>query len=101
VAAGGLVAPCIETVSPAKRERLFDCEAFRLCRLIGQAPFTVGATAEPRVLICIHGSGQIESDRISYTVGKGDTWLLPADSGVCGFRPSGEVTLLEIAIQGL
>ena len=101
VAAGGLVAPCIETVSPAKRERLFDCEAFRLCRLIGQAPFTVGATAEPRVLICIEGSGQIESDRISYTVGKGDTWLLPADSGVCGFRPSGEVTLLEIAIQGL
>jgi hypothetical protein len=34
----------------------------------------------------------------SYAVGKGDVWLLPAEGGECAFQPSGEVTLLEIAI---
>jgi mannose-6-phosphate isomerase len=96
--AGGLVTPRIETVSPVKRERLFDCQAFQLCRLIGQAPLMVGAIAEPRVLVCFDGSGQIEHDSVAYAVGKGDIWLLPAEVGACEFRPSGEVTLLEIAI---
>ena len=95
---GGLVSPLVMTATPVERERLFDCEAFQLFRLIGQAPFTVGAAAEPRVLVCIDGSGQVEHAKIPYAVGKGDIWLLPAAAGVCGFRPNGEVTLLEIAI---
>jgi len=33
-----------------------------------------------------------------YELGKGDVWLLPAEAGECAFQPSGEVTLLEIAI---
>ena len=94
----GLVAPFVQTAMPVERERLFDCEAFRLFRFIGQAPFTVGAIAEPRVMVCVDGSGQVEHDRDSYAVGKGEVWLLPAEAGVCGFRPSGEATLLEIAI---
>jgi mannose-6-phosphate isomerase len=98
--ASGLVAPRIESTVPVERERLFDCEPFRLWRLLGQAPFPVGATAEPRVLVCIGGSGQVEHDNIPYATGKGDIWLLPAEVGVCGFRPSQEVTLLEIAIHG-
>jgi mannose-6-phosphate isomerase len=96
--ASGLAAPCVETVTPVQRERLFDCEAFLLWRLRGLAPFPVGATTEPRVLVCIDGSGQVEHDKIPYAVGKGDVWLLPAEAGVCFFRPSTEVTLLEIAI---
>ena len=96
--ASGLVAPRIESTVPVERERLFDCEPFRLWRLLGQAPFPVGATAEPRVLVCIGGSGQLEGGNIPYAVGKGDVWLLPAEAGVCAFRPSQEVTLLEIAI---
>ena len=96
--AGGQVAPCVETVAPVKRERLFDCEAFCLYRVSGGVLFTVGAMAEPRVLICIDGSGQVEHGRILYLVSKGEIWLLPAEAGVCRFRPSGEVTLLEIAI---
>jgi mannose-6-phosphate isomerase len=96
----GLVAPRIESTVPVERERLFDCEPFRLWRLLGQAPFPVGATAEPRVLVCIGGSGQVEHDNIPYATGKGDIWLLPAEVGVCAFRPSQEVTLLEIAIHG-
>jgi mannose-6-phosphate isomerase len=94
----GLVAPRVETTAPVERERLFDCHAFLLWRLLGQEPFTVGATAEPRVLVCIEGSGQIEHEGIPYAVGRGDVWLLPAGAGECGFQPRGEITLLEIAI---
>jgi mannose-6-phosphate isomerase len=96
--AGGQVAPCEETVAPVKRERLFNCGAFRLWRLFGKVPFTVGAPAEPRVLVCIDGSGEADHDTIPYPISKGEVWLLPAEAGVCRFRPSGEVTLLEIAI---
>jgi mannose-6-phosphate isomerase len=98
--AGGVVAPRVETTMPVERERLFDCEPFRVWRLLGQAPFQVGDIAEPRVLVCIEGSGQVEHGNIPYAVGKGDVWLLPAEAGVCAFQPSQEVTLLEIAIHG-
>ena len=98
--AGGLVAPHIETTMPVERERLFDCEPFRVWRLLGQAPFPVGAKEEPRVLVCIAGTGQIEHQGTPYAVGKGDVWLLPAEARVCAFQPSQEVTLLEIAIHG-
>jgi mannose-6-phosphate isomerase len=94
----GLVAPRVETTTPVERERLFDCHAFLLWRLLGQDSFTVGAMAEPRVLIGIEGSGQIIHKGTPYAVGKGDVWLLPAEVGECAFEPSGEVTLLEIAI---
>ena len=95
---GGLVAARVETTAPVERERLFDCPAFLLWRLLGHGPFTVGATAEPRVLVCIAGSGQVTQAGTPYAVGKGDIWLLPAEAGECVFQPSGEVTLLEIAI---
>jgi len=94
----GLVAPRVETTKPVERERLFDCPAFLLWRVLGQDQFTVGATEEPRVLVGIEGSGQIMHNGTPYAVGKGDVWLLPAEVGECAFRPSGEVTLLEIAI---
>ena len=98
--AGGLVAPRVETKTPIDRERLLDCEAFRVWRLLGQAPFAVGAIAEPRALVCIGGSGQVVHEGTPYAVGKGDVWLLPAEVGVCAFQSSEEVTLLEIAIHG-
>jgi mannose-6-phosphate isomerase len=85
---GGLVAPEVETTRPVEREKLFDCAPFRLWRLHGKAPFPVGAENEPRVLVCIDGSGNIEYNDISYAVGKGDVWLLPSDAGACTFRPA-------------
>jgi len=94
----GLVAARVETTTPVERERLFDCPAFLLWRVLGQDRFTVGATEKPRVLVGIEGSGQITHDGTPYAVGKGDVWLLPAEAGVCAFQPSGEVILLEIAI---
>ena len=50
---GGLISPRVETTSPVERERLFDCHAFRLWRLLGRDRFTVGAKEEPRVLVGI------------------------------------------------
>jgi mannose-6-phosphate isomerase len=94
----GLVAPRVETIKPVVRERLFDCHAFLLWRVRGQDRFTVGTTAEPRVLVGIEGSGQIVHGCTPYAVGKGDVWLLPAEAGECAFQPSGKATLLEIAI---
>jgi mannose-6-phosphate isomerase len=94
----GLVAPRAETTTPVERERLFDCHAFLLWRVLGQDQFTVGATAEPRVLVGIEGSGQIMHNGTPYAVSKGDIWLLPAEAGECVFQPCGKVTLLEIAI---
>ncbi len=96
--AAGLVAPVVEATTPVERERLFACEHFWLWRLRGHAPFIVGAAGVPRVLVCLEGSGQVESDGATYPIGKGDVLLLPAVVGACVFRPSGEVNLLEIGI---
>ena len=92
------VAPVVEETAPVERERLFDCEYFRLWRLHGQSPFAVGAAGVPRVLICLEGTGRVEHGGQTYAAGKGDVWLLPAAVGACAFRPSGAVTLLEVAL---
>ena len=51
----GPVAPVAEATTPVERERLFQCKHFRLSRLRGQSPFTVGASDAPRALVCIEG----------------------------------------------
>jgi mannose-6-phosphate isomerase len=93
----GLVAPVVESTS---RERLFRCEHFLLWRLHGSVPFAVGAADEPRVLVCIEGSGGVECGPSSYQLKKGDVMLLPAQAGECTFHPNGTATLLEAAIPG-
>ena len=98
--AGGLLAPVMETTTPVERERLFHCEQFWLSRLHGDSPFTVGAAGVPRVLVCIEGTGQIEHGGATYAVGRGEVYLLPAVAGLCSFRPSSTVSVLEIEIPG-
>ena len=90
--------PVVESATPVLRERLFDCEHFRLWRLRGERPFTVGAVGAPRVLVCIEGAGQLEYDADVHAVGRGDVLLLPAVIGTCAFRPRGAVNLLEVAM---
>ena len=92
------VSPVVEEKAPVERERLFDCDHFRLWRLRGQSPFAVGAVGTPRVLVCLEGTGLVEHGGESYAVAKGGVWLLPAAVGACDFRPSGPVTLLEVAL---
>ena len=94
----GPVKPVVETKTPVRRERLFQCEHFTLWRLCGEAPFTVGAADTPRVLVCTDGTGQLEHLGILYPVGKGDVVLLPAVVGACAFRPNGTVSVLEISL---
>jgi mannose-6-phosphate isomerase len=95
---GGLVTPFVVTTTPVERERLFDCEHFLLWRLRGKSSFSIGAAEMPRVLVCIEGSGWLESDGTPYGVDKGQVWLLPAVVGACEFHPNNAVTLLEIAL---
>ena len=92
------VAPVVEETKPVERERLFDCDHFRLWRLRGQSPFAVGAAGAPRVLVCIEGTGRVEHGGQTYAAAKGDVLLLPAAVGVGAFRPNGAVTLLEVAL---
>ncbi len=88
----------LEAAAHVRRERLFQCDRFWLWRLRGQSPFTVGAEGAPRILLCIDGTGQIVHGGVTYAVGKGDVFLLPAEVGVSAFQPRGGVSLLEIAI---
>jgi mannose-6-phosphate isomerase len=81
-----------------ERERLFDCEHFRVWRVRGRSPFVVGAADVARVLVCIEGTGDIELGGTKYALGKGDVFILPAVIGACAFQPGGAVTLLEIAL---
>ena len=93
----GPVVPVVEEPEPALRERLFDCEHFRLWRVRSDAPFTVGADAMPRVLVCIDGEGHVKYDGADYSCEKGDAMLLPAVVGACMFHPRGSISLLEIS----
>jgi len=97
----GLVTPFVVTTAPVEREELFDCEHFLLWRLRGKSPFNVGAAEMPRVLVCIEGSGWLESEGSAYGIEKGEVWLLPAVVGECEFHPNNAVTLLEIALPEL
>jgi mannose-6-phosphate isomerase len=96
--AGGLVAPVMEETAPVERERLFQCEYFRLWRMRGESPFSVGAPGVPRVLVCTEGMGRVEHQGAAYAAGKGDVVLLPAAIGPCVYQPRGSVNVLEIEI---
>jgi mannose-6-phosphate isomerase len=94
----GPTAPVVESALPVRRERLFDCEHFRLWRLRGETPFNIGTAGAPRVLVCIDGAGQLRHGADRHAVRKGDVLLLPAVIGACAFRPRGAVNLLEVAM---
>src|ERR1019366_5132570 len=88
----------VVTTTPVERERLFDCHHFLLWSLRGISPFNVGAAEMPRVLVCIGGSGWLESEGSAYGIEKGEVWLLPAMAGACVFHPNSAVSILEIAL---
>ena len=92
------VSPSVEETAPVLRERLFDCEHFRLWRVRGETPFTVGAVGVPRLVVCLDGAGHVEHGGAAYAVEKGNVLLMPAAIGQCIFRPRGAVNLLEIAL---
>jgi mannose-6-phosphate isomerase len=88
----------IEEMTPILREELISCEHFSVWRIRGDAPFKVGATDTPRILVCLSGKAHVEYGGKNYSIKKGDTVLLPAVAGACYCRPRGAVCLLEIAL---
>jgi mannose-6-phosphate isomerase len=98
--AKGPVLPVVPRADAAThaRETLFDCRHFSVWRTRTADPFAVGSAGVPRVLVCIDGVGHVEHRGAPYATAQGDVMLLPAEVGVCAFRPKGAVTLLEIAL---
>jgi mannose-6-phosphate isomerase len=94
----GPVVPLVEQLEPALRERLFDCEHFRLWRLRAKAPFAVGSAGAARVLVCSAGEGHVRQNGADYPFKAGEVLLLPAEVGVCACCPNGDVEMLEISL---
>ena len=92
------VAPEVEEVEPVLRERLFLCKHFGLWRLNGGLPFIIGEKGKPRVIVCIAGGGQLESNSTKYEVNTGDVLLIPAMAGTCIFRPKTSAIVFEISL---
>jgi mannose-6-phosphate isomerase len=89
--------PVVEQLEPTLRERLFDCEHFKLWRLAGKSPFTVGLSGAARVLVCIAGLGYVKHNGTDFPFRTGDVLLLAAEVGACLCYPTGNVELLEIS----
>ena len=96
----GPVAPKTETNDTVLRERLLHCPHFTVCRVRGESPFAVGAVDTPRILVSIAGEGELDHNGKRYPFGQGDVVLLPAEVGVCSYRPGGHqaACLLEVAL---
>jgi mannose-6-phosphate isomerase len=92
------VRPDTEEHPHGRRERLVRCPYFSLERHAGRLPFPVGAAGECRVVVCVDGSGELESQGRRHSIATGDVVLLPAEVGECACRPDGEITLLECGI---
>ncbi len=92
------VIPEIKTKQPVLRENLIENEHFALCRFTGEYAFMVGKEATPRVLVCVEGSGDLESNNDFYSFTKGEVMLLPASVGSCPFVPKGNVVILELSL---
>jgi mannose-6-phosphate isomerase len=92
------VVPLAEQLEPALRERLFDCEQFRLWRLRAKSPFTVGCAGAPGVLVCTAGKGHVAHHGADFHFSTAAVLLLPAEVGACLCCPNGTVELLEIAL---
>ncbi|WP_420382087.1 type I phosphomannose isomerase catalytic subunit [Novosphingobium sp.] len=82
----------------AAREDLLANTHFHLVRWQQADDFTVGAPADPRVLVCAHGSGKVIAGDVKVSMKQGDVVLLPASLGAARFSPAAPVTLFEIAI---
>ncbi|MEO8339175.1 MAG: type I phosphomannose isomerase catalytic subunit [Nitrospirota bacterium] len=92
----GPVSPIVDEVKPVFLERILACKHFEVCRFRGDAPFEVGASRTPQVLVCLAGDGHVEYEGDEYALRQGDVMLLPAEIGTCLCQPRGVVTLLEI-----
>ena len=87
-----------QQTKPLLREQLVQCAQFGVTRFQGHLPFTVGSPVQPRVVVCLSGSGQLENGGRSYPFRRGDVLLLPAVIGACSCRPEDPSSVLEISL---
>jgi mannose-6-phosphate isomerase len=82
------------------QEGLVDCRYFFLQRRRSRLPFRVGLPGRCRAVVCVAGSGELESRGQRYLISKGDVLLLPAEVGQCLCIPSGsgEIVILECGL---
>ncbi len=90
--------PAVVVSNGVRREGLVTCAYFTLERLTAAVPFRVGAANRCRAVVCVKGSGELESRGARYAFRTGDTFLLPAEVGACVALPAEEVTLLECGL---
>jgi mannose-6-phosphate isomerase len=92
------VGPAVAVSGGVRREGLVACPYFTLERLTAKGPFRVGAPNQCRAVVCVKGSGELESRGQRFAFGTGDVLLLPAEVGECIALPAEEVTLLECGL---
>ncbi|MBN9118422.1 MAG: class I mannose-6-phosphate isomerase [Planctomycetes bacterium] len=92
------VGPAVAVSAGVRREGLIACPYFTLERLTARCPFRVGAANRCRAVVCVRGSGELESRGKRFAFGTGDVLLLPAEVGECIAVPAEEVTLLECGL---
>ncbi len=93
------VRPTVAVAAGVRREGLVACPYFTLERMTAHVPFRVGAANRCRAVVCVKGSGELESRGQRFAFGTGDVFLLPAEVGVCLAHPDRcEVTLLECGL---
>jgi mannose-6-phosphate isomerase len=96
----GAVVPIVETTTPMRRERLFDCEFFRLWRLTGREAFPIGGDETCRVLVGLAGRCELEHPAGRTELAPGEVILWPAALGRgTAHSPAKEgFTVLQIAL---
>jgi mannose-6-phosphate isomerase len=85
-------------VDGAHHEELVTCRYFTLHRRTSRIPLTVGSPGSCRMIVCIDGSGRLESQGHYYPIARGDVLLLPAEVGECRCLPQGEIVILECGL---
>jgi mannose-6-phosphate isomerase len=92
------VAPAVAVRDGVRREGLVACNYFTLDRFTARVPFRVGAADRCRAVVCVAGSGELESRGARLPFRTGDVFLLPAEVGECLALPAEEVALLECGL---
>jgi mannose-6-phosphate isomerase len=92
------VGPTVGVRDGVRCEGLVACTYFTLERFTARKPFRVGAENRCRAVVCVRGSGELESSGARFTFRTGDVFLLPAEVGAGTVVPAGEVTILECGL---
>lgn len=94
------VVPKLESAGPTRREQLFDCPFFRVCRLTSRENFPIGQPHECRVYVGVEGRASLEHPEGRSEILPGGVILWPAALGPGTCHPAAPqgVTLLEVAL---